>query len=113
MAIASASRPWWSARAIPIPSEALDARARIAILAHQPGRARMPQVLDRFRSSTRGWLIGTLAGWGTIFLLLVGAGSTFYFLAQGVLHGKAWVGPLVLFGGLGILACKSFGHLGT
>ena len=73
----------------------------------------MPQVLDRFRSSTRGWLIGTLAGWGTIFLLLVGAGSTFYFLAQGVLHGKAWVGPLVLVVGLGILAWKWFGNLAT
>lgn len=34
----------------------------------------MPQTLDRFRSSTIGWLIGTLAGWGTLLLCLVGVG---------------------------------------
>ena len=28
--------------------------------------------LDRFRSSTLGWLKGTLAGWGTILLILAG-----------------------------------------
>jgi uncharacterized membrane protein YdbT with pleckstrin-like domain len=73
----------------------------------------MPQVLDRFRSSTRGWLLGTLAGWGTIFLLLVGAGATFWFLAQGELHGRAWVGPVVLVAGLAILVWKWFGNLAT
>jgi uncharacterized membrane protein YdbT with pleckstrin-like domain len=31
----------------------------------------MPQTLDRFRSSTWGWLRGTLAGWGTLLLCLV------------------------------------------
>jgi uncharacterized membrane protein YdbT with pleckstrin-like domain len=34
----------------------------------------MDQVLDRFRSSTWGWLRGTLAGWGTLLLCLVGVG---------------------------------------
>ena len=34
----------------------------------------MPEILDRFRSSTWGWLIGTLAGWGTLLLCLVGVG---------------------------------------
>jgi uncharacterized membrane protein YdbT with pleckstrin-like domain len=34
----------------------------------------MPQILDRFRSSTLGWLIGTLAGWGTILLCFLGIG---------------------------------------
>ena len=29
----------------------------------------MPQTLDRFRSSTLGWLRGTLAGWGTLLLV--------------------------------------------
>ena len=58
----------------------------------------MPQVLDRFRSSTLGWLIGTLAGWGTCFLLLLGLVGTFYFLAQGMLAGAAWVAPLLFFG---------------
>jgi uncharacterized membrane protein YdbT with pleckstrin-like domain len=32
----------------------------------------MQEPLDRFRSSTLGWLRGTLAGWGTILLALGG-----------------------------------------
>ena len=32
----------------------------------------MDAPLDTFRPSTRGWLIGTLAGWGTILLALAG-----------------------------------------
>ncbi|MES2339871.1 MAG: PH domain-containing protein [Pseudomonadota bacterium] len=32
----------------------------------------MPQIIDSFRSSTRGWLLGTLAGWGTILLFVAG-----------------------------------------
>ena len=31
----------------------------------------MPQPLDSFRSSTWGWLRGTLLGWGTLLLCLV------------------------------------------
>lgn len=31
----------------------------------------MPQTLDRFRSSTWGWLRGTIAGWVTLLLCLV------------------------------------------
>jgi uncharacterized membrane protein YdbT with pleckstrin-like domain len=34
----------------------------------------MDQPLDRFRSSTWGWLRGTMAGWGTLLLCLVGIG---------------------------------------
>ena len=34
----------------------------------------MEQVTDRFRSSTWGWLRGTVAGWGTLLLCLVGVG---------------------------------------
>ena len=34
----------------------------------------MEQITDRFRSSTWGWLRGTLAGWGTLLLCLVGVG---------------------------------------
>ena len=34
----------------------------------------MPQILDSFRSSTSGWLKGTLAGWATLLLCLVGIG---------------------------------------
>lgn len=33
----------------------------------------MDERLDTFRSSTLGWLLGTLAGWGTILLALAGA----------------------------------------
>jgi uncharacterized membrane protein YdbT with pleckstrin-like domain len=32
----------------------------------------MDERLDTFRSSTLGWLVGTLAGWGTILLALAG-----------------------------------------
>jgi uncharacterized membrane protein YdbT with pleckstrin-like domain len=34
----------------------------------------MEETLDTFRSSTLGWLRGTLAGWGTLLLCLVGVG---------------------------------------
>src|SRR5688500_308537 len=34
----------------------------------------MDGILDRFRSSTWGWLRGTLLGWGTLLLCLVGIG---------------------------------------
>ena len=34
----------------------------------------MAEIVDRFRSSTGGWLRGTLAGWGTLLLCLVGVG---------------------------------------
>jgi uncharacterized membrane protein YdbT with pleckstrin-like domain len=34
----------------------------------------MDEVTDRFRSSTWGWLRGTLAGWGTLLLCLIGIG---------------------------------------
>lgn len=34
----------------------------------------MSQSIDRFRSSTWGWLRGTLAGWGTLLLCLLGVG---------------------------------------
>lgn len=34
----------------------------------------MTQPIDSFRSSTWGWLRGTLAGWGTLLLCLVGVG---------------------------------------
>ncbi|MEA3063495.1 MAG: hypothetical protein QOJ94_3276 [Sphingomonadales bacterium] len=34
----------------------------------------MDEPLDTFRSSTWGWLRGTIAGWGTLLLCLVGVG---------------------------------------
>ena len=49
----------------------------------------MDERLDTFRSSTLGWLLGTLAGWGTILLAIAGivlwamnvAGYGIYWLA--------------------------------
>lgn len=66
----------------------------------------MPEVLDRFRSSTLGWLFGTLAGWGSCFLFLAGLIGTVYFLAQGTLVGAAWVAPLLLAVALVVLVLK-------
>jgi uncharacterized membrane protein YdbT with pleckstrin-like domain len=37
----------------------------------------MPQTLDTFRSSTWGWMRGTLAGWGTLLLIPIGAIGAF------------------------------------
>jgi uncharacterized membrane protein YdbT with pleckstrin-like domain len=34
----------------------------------------MAQLIDRFQSSTQGWLKGSFAGWGTLLLCLVGIG---------------------------------------
>ena len=34
----------------------------------------MPEVIDRFRSSTWGWLRGTLLGWLTLLACLIGIG---------------------------------------
>ena len=50
----------------------------------------MDAPLDTFRPSTKGWLLGTLAGWGTILLGLAGIALTLlhygvYFLALTVI----------------------------
>lgn len=73
----------------------------------------MPQVIDRFRSSTLGWLIGTLAGWGTCLIFLIGLIGTFYFLAQGTLQGAALLCPVLLVAALAILVWRWFGNLAT
>jgi uncharacterized membrane protein YdbT with pleckstrin-like domain len=46
----------------------------------------MPHPIDRFRSSTWGWLRGTLAGWCTLLLCLVGVGL--------VIVAITWLGNL-------------------
>jgi uncharacterized membrane protein YdbT with pleckstrin-like domain len=66
----------------------------------------MPQTIDRFRSSTAGWLRGSLAGWGTLLLLLASFVASFYFLAQGTLQGTALLAPALLAVALGIIAAK-------
>src|SRR5688572_29554174 len=73
----------------------------------------MSQVIDRFRSSTWGWLRGTLAGWGTLLLCLVGALLTFYVQAQGTLAGDAWLWPALLAVGVAIILFKWITNLAT
>ncbi|MGK6354615.1 PH domain-containing protein [Sphingomonas sp. DT-207] len=73
----------------------------------------MTQILDRFRSSTWGWLRGTLAGWGTLLLLLVGLGGSIWALAQRPVEGWAWLFPAMLAAGIAIFLAKWFGNLAT
>jgi len=65
----------------------------------------MPQTLDCFRSSTMGWLKGTLAGWGTVLLVPIGA-------VGALVTGTRW--PLLFVAlALVIFAVKWFGNLAT
>jgi uncharacterized membrane protein YdbT with pleckstrin-like domain len=73
----------------------------------------MPQAIDRFRSSTLGWLRGTLAGWGTILLLVAGLIGSIWALAQRPVEGWAWLFPVAFVAGLGILLAKWFANLDT
>jgi uncharacterized membrane protein YdbT with pleckstrin-like domain len=73
----------------------------------------MPQTIDRFRSSTLGWLRGTLAGWGTILLLLAGLIGSIWALAQRPVEGWAWLFPIALVAGLLILLAKWIANLAT
>lgn len=57
---------------------------------------------DRFRSSTKGWLIGTLAGWGTIAMILVGI--VLYFIP--LVPGPSWLPLLLCLIGVGLIAWK-------
>lgn len=68
-------------------------------------------MIDRFRSSTWGWLRGTLAGWGTLLLIAAGLVATFYFVAQGTLTGSAWIAPALLAAGIGVTVVKWIGSL--
>jgi len=73
----------------------------------------MPQTIDRFRSSTLGWLRGTLAGWGTILLLLAGLIGSIWALAQRPVAAWAWLFPVALVAGLLLLLAKWFENLAT
>ena len=53
----------------------------------------MPQTLDTFRSSTWGWLRGTLAGWGTLLLVPVGAVGA---LVTGTLWPLAFIAAAIV-----------------
>jgi uncharacterized membrane protein YdbT with pleckstrin-like domain len=65
----------------------------------------MSQTLDCFRSSTIGWLKGTLAGWGTALLVPIGA-------VGAVVTGQLW--PLAFVAAaLVIVAAKWIANLAT
>lgn len=70
-------------------------------------------MIDRFRSSTWGWLRGTLAGWGTLILIAAGLILTLLALARGTLIDWAWLFPLMLALGLGIALWKWIANLAT
>lgn len=73
----------------------------------------MAQIIDRFRSSTFGWLRGTLAGWGTLVLIVGGVVATVFFLASGTLIGAAWIAPVLLVAGIGVILVQWIGNLAT
>lgn len=52
----------------------------------QPPRPGGERTLDTFRGSTGRWLVGSLAGWGTLLLCLVGVGL--------VIVAARWLGNL-------------------
>lgn len=68
---------------------------------------------DRFRSSTLGWLYGTLAGWGTCLLFLIGLIGSFYFLAHGTLQGVRLVLPVLLVASVAVVLWRWFGNVAT
>jgi uncharacterized membrane protein YdbT with pleckstrin-like domain len=57
----------------------------------------MSQVIDRFRSSTLGWLLGTLAGWGTLLLIPAGLAGVF-FLGSDLFFALPAIAVLILIG---------------
>lgn len=73
----------------------------------------MPQAVDRFRSSTYGWLRGTLAGWGTVLLAVIGLAGAIWALAQRPVGAWAWLFPLMLVAALAILVTKWLANLAT
>ncbi|RHW16595.1 PH domain-containing protein [Sphingomonas gilva] len=72
----------------------------------------MSQTLDRFRSSTWGWLRGTFAGWGTLALFV--AGPVGMVLAGGGVIAVPSAAPLVLsLAALVIVLVKWIANLST
>lgn len=72
----------------------------------------MTDITDRFRSSTWGWLRGTLAGWGTLLLLVGGFGGMIVTSVVG-LTIPIWA-PLIISGiALAIIAWKWVENLAT
>lgn len=57
----------------------------------------MPEILDRFRSSTWGWLRGTLLGWLIWLLMLSGGVLTLWELLDSTAPGWAAYGRILVF----------------
>lgn len=67
----------------------------------------MVDTSDRFRSSTKGWLLGTLAGWGTLLLIPLG-------LILSLLNlGLGWWPILLSVAALLIIAWKWIEYFGA
>lgn len=73
----------------------------------------MAEAVDRFRSSTLGWLRGTLAGWGTILLFAIGLIGSVWALAQRPVAGWAWLFPVLLVASLALLLARWVQNLAT
>lgn len=71
----------------------------------------MSQVIDRFRSSTLGWLRGTLAGWGTVLLALAGLVLWVWARAGGPLADHSGLPLLLVIAALVIVLVKWVGNL--
>ena len=65
----------------------------------------MPQTIDSFRSSTWGWLRGTIAGWATLLLAPIGA--------VGALVTGTWWPLLFIALAAGIVAVKWVQNMAT
>jgi uncharacterized membrane protein YdbT with pleckstrin-like domain len=73
----------------------------------------MSEVLDNFRLSVVGWLLGTLAGWGTLALTVGGFIGMLSLSIVGGLGLPVWA-PLVLtLLGLGIIVWKAVESFST
>lgn len=57
---------------------------------------------DHFRSSTKGWVIGTLAGWGTMLMIVAGVALALLPLNLGL----GWLPLLLSVAGLGLIGWK-------
>ncbi|RYD86351.1 MAG: PH domain-containing protein [Sphingomonadales bacterium] len=71
----------------------------------------MTVALDAFRSSTSGWLRGTLAGWATLLVLLLSSAITLWSLAQGTLSGALWIAPAAIAAALALILFKWIANL--
>jgi len=71
----------------------------------------MSQVIDRFRSSTWGWLRGTLAGWGTLLLGVAGFLLAVWARAGGPLESRPTLPLLLSLAALVIVLVKWVANL--